>query len=93
MQSMLAVRHVGEIALIGVLTREGDTAPHQLLVKGASLRGIFVGSRGMAIRLNSAIDSCGISPVVDRVFAFEDAVEAYQYQSSSALFGKVVITV
>jgi NADPH:quinone reductase-like Zn-dependent oxidoreductase len=93
MQSMLAVRHAGEIALIGVLTQEGETAPLPLLMKGASLRGIFVGSRAMAIRLNAAIDGCGIEPVVDRVFDFENAAEAYQYQSSSALFGKVVITV
>jgi NADPH:quinone reductase-like Zn-dependent oxidoreductase len=93
MQSMLAVRHAGEIALIGVLTQEGDTTPLPLLTKGASLRGIFVGSRAMAISLNAAIDGCGIKPVVDRVFGFEDAAEAYQYQSSSALFGKVVITV
>jgi NADPH:quinone reductase-like Zn-dependent oxidoreductase len=93
MQSMLAVGHAGEIALIGVLTQEGETAPLPLLMKGASLRGIFVGSRAMAISLNTAIDGCGIKPVVDRVFDFENAAEAYQYQSSSALFGKVVITV
>jgi NADPH:quinone reductase-like Zn-dependent oxidoreductase len=93
MQSMLAVRHAGEIALIGVLTQEGETAPKPLLMKGASLRGIFVGSRAMAISLNAAIDGCGIKPVVDRVFGFENAAEAYQYQSSAALFGKVVITV
>ena len=93
MQSMLAVRYAGEIALIGVLTQEGETAPLPLLMKGASLRGIFVGSRAMAISLNAAIDGCGIAPVVDRVFGFENAAEAFQYQSSSALFGKVVITV
>ncbi|MBC7985535.1 MAG: NAD(P)-dependent alcohol dehydrogenase [Sphingomonadaceae bacterium] len=92
-QSMAAVGFTGEVALIGVLTREGDTAPHALMLKGASLRGIFVGSRGMAERLNAAIDANGIRPVVDRVFAFEEAVEAYRYQASEALFGKVVIRV
>ena len=93
MPSMLAVRHAGEIALIGVLAREGETGPLPLMLKGASLRGIFVGSRGMATRLNAAVDACGIKPVIDRMFAFEDAVEAYRYQSSPALFGKVVIRV
>lgn len=92
-QSMQAVGYGGEIALIGVLTREGDTAPHPLMLKGASLRGIFVGSRAMAERLNAAVDAAGIKPVVDRVFAFEEAVEAYRYQASAALFGKVVIRV
>ena len=92
-QSMQAVGFNGEVALIGVLTREGETGPHALMMKGASIRGIFVGSRGMAQRLNAAIDANGIKPVIDKVFAFEDAAEAYRYQSSAALFGKVVIQV
>lgn len=90
-QSMQAVGFAGEVALIGVLTRQGDTAPHGLMMKGASLRGIFVGSGVMAERLNACIDANGIKPVVDKVFAFEDALDAYRYQASSALFGKVVI--
>ena len=91
-QSIAAVGFGGEIALIGVLTREGDTNPHGLMFKGGSIRGIFVGSRGMACRLNAFIDTHGFRPVIDRTFAFADALEAYRYQSSSALFGKVVIT-
>lgn len=91
-QSITAVGFNGEIALIGVLTREGDTSPHGLMFKGGSIRGIFVGSRGMASRLNAFVDLHGIKPVIDRTFAMESALEAYRYQSSSALFGKVVIT-
>lgn len=91
-QSIAAVGFNGEIALIGVLTREGDTNPHPLMFKGGSIRGIFVGSRGMAGRLHAFIDAHGIKPVIDRTFAMEDALEAYRYQASSALFGKVVIT-
>lgn len=92
-QSIQAVGFNGEIALIGVLTREGDTNPHGLMMKGANLRGIFVGSGAMAERLNDAIDVNGVRPVVDRVFGFEEAREAYRYQSSPSLFGKVVIRV
>lgn len=91
-QSIQAVGFGGEIALIGVLTREGDTSPHGLMFKGASIRGIFVGSRGMAERLNAFIDHHGIKPVVDRSFVMADAKEAYAYQSSPGLFGKTVIT-
>lgn len=91
-QSIAAVAFAGEIALIGVLTREGDTSPHGLMFKGASIRGIFVGSRGMAQRLNAFIDAHGIKPVIDRTFPMEQALEAYRYQSSASLFGKVVIT-
>lgn len=92
-QSYQAVGFGGEVALIGVLTRSGDAGPHAMMIKGASLRGIFVGNRDMAERLNAAIDANAIKPVIDRTFAFEDAVEAYRYQSTSALFGKVVIRI
>ncbi len=92
-QSYAAVGFNGEIALIGVLTREGDANPGSLMFKGASLRGIFVGSAAMARALNAAVDRCSIKPVVDQVFAFDDAKAAYAYQASPDLFGKVVITV
>lgn len=92
-QSMAAVGFSGEIALIGVLTREGETGPHPLMLKGATLRGIFVGSAAMANALNRAIDATGIKPQIDRVFAFDEARQAYQYQASPDLFGKVVIRV
>jgi len=92
-QSMAALGFNGEIAFIGVLSREGSASPRDMMFKAGRLRGIFVGSAGMATRLNAAVDSCAIKPVVDRVFAFEDALAAYEYQASPELFGKVVITV
>ena len=90
-QSIAAVGFGGEVALIGVLTREGDTSPHGLMIKGASLRGIFVGSGAMAQALNAFIDAHGIKPVVDRVFPMAEAKAAFAYQASPELFGKVVI--
>ena len=92
-QSMAAVGFDGEVALIGVLTREGETAPHALMFKGASLRGIFVGSAAMANALNRAIDATGLKPEIGRVFAFDQARQAYEYQSPPDLFGKVVIRI
>lgn len=90
-QSIAAVGFAGEIALIGVLTREGDTSPHGLMLKGASIRGIFVGSKAMALDLNAFIDRHSIRPVVDKVFPMAQVKEAFAYQSSPDLFGKVVI--
>jgi NADPH:quinone reductase-like Zn-dependent oxidoreductase len=90
-QSMQAVGFGGEIGLIGVLSMQGDTNPMPLMLKGASLRGIFVGSATMARELNAFIDMHQLKPVVDREFDFSEAKAAYAYQSSGALFGKVVI--
>jgi NADPH:quinone reductase-like Zn-dependent oxidoreductase len=90
-QSIQAVGFGGEIALIGVLSMQGDANPMPLMIKGASLRGIFVGSAAMARDLNAFVDAHQLQPVVDRVFAFAEAKAAYAYQSSGELFGKVVI--
>jgi NADPH:quinone reductase-like Zn-dependent oxidoreductase len=38
------------------------------------------------------VDAHAIKPVVDRTFAIEKALDAWRYQSSPELFGKVVIT-
>jgi NADPH:quinone reductase-like Zn-dependent oxidoreductase len=90
-QSLQAVGFGGEVALIGVLSMQGESNPMALMVKGASLRGIFVGSAAMARDLNAFVDQHRIKPVVDRVFGFAEAKAAYAYQASAALFGKVVI--
>jgi len=90
-QSIQAIGFGGEIALIGVLSMQGATNPMPLMVKGATLRGIFVGSAAMARDLNTFVDAHRLKPVVDRVFEFADARDAYAYQSSGQLFGKVVI--
>ncbi|MEY4375577.1 MAG: hypothetical protein RJB26_127, partial [Pseudomonadota bacterium] len=69
------------------------THPIGLMFKGASLRGIFVGSVMMARDLNRAVEANGIAPVVDRTFGFDAVLEAFRYQASPGLFGKVVIQV
>lgn len=91
-QSIAAVGYNGEISMIGVLTRDGDTNPRNLMFKGATIRGIFVGSRAMAVRLSDFVEAHEIMPVIDRCFPIEQALDAYHYQASSNLFGKVVIT-
>ena len=93
-KSMQSVAYAGKIALIGVLAGfQGDTNPHPMMRKGASLHGIFVGNRAMLERMNAAIEVNGMKPVVDKVFAFDEALDAYRYQQSGAHFGKVVIRI
>jgi NADPH:quinone reductase-like Zn-dependent oxidoreductase len=92
-RSMQAVAYGGHIALIGFLAGlQGDTTPHPIMRKGASMHGIFVGSRGMFERMNAAIEGNDLHPVIDRVFGFEQAADAFRHQQGGA-FGKVVIRV
>jgi len=93
-KSFQAVGFDGKVALIGVLAGPaGDTSPHPLMFKSASLHGIFVGNRTMFEDMLAAMTVNRIKPVIDKVFAFEDAAEAYRYQMEGKHFGKVVIRV
>ncbi len=89
--SMKAVRAGGQISLIGVLTGGGQVNPMPILMRGIRVQGIFVGSREMFEAMNRAISLARLAPVVDRVFPFGEATEAFRYMESGAHFGKVVI--
>lgn len=93
-KSFQAIGYRGQISLIGVLSgREGDTNPHALMLKNACLKGIFVGSRLMFEQMNEAMSINDVHPVVDKVFPFDKAAEAYAYQLAGKHVGKVVIKV
>jgi len=92
-RSMRSLAQGGKISLIGVLTREGDTNPHTLMLKSGSMHGIFVGNRTMFEQMNRAIEINDIHPVIDRVFKFGDAEASYRYLQSQAHSGKVVISI
>jgi NADPH:quinone reductase-like Zn-dependent oxidoreductase len=93
-RSMNAVRVGGRISLIGLLTGgEGVVNPMPILGKQIQVQGIFVGSREMFEAMNRAITQHQLRPVVDRVFAFDEARDALRYLQSGAHFGKVVIRV
>jgi NADPH:quinone reductase-like Zn-dependent oxidoreductase len=93
-RSMQALARGGKICLIGFLAgREGETNPYPLMYKGGNLHGIFVGDRRMFEEMNRAVAVNRITPVIDRVFSFDDAVAAVRYHASGAFVGKVVISV
>ena len=64
-----------------------------LLFKSARIQGILVGSREMFEGLNRAIAVNQVHPVIDKVFPFEQAREAYRHFESGAHFGKVCIAI
>lgn len=90
-ESFNAVRVGGRISLIGVLAGRGEMNPRPLIAKNLRLQGIFVGSRVMFEQMNAAIALHQLRPVIDRVFAFEEAQAALRHMESGAHFGKIVI--
>lgn len=93
-RSIAAAAMGGSIAVIGGVSGfGGEVNPGSLLASAKRLVGIYVGSRTMLEKVMRLADGAGLQPVVDRVFPFEEAREAYRYMESGAHFGKVVIAV
>lgn len=82
----------GHVALIGGLSEFGGDIPsYALMGKNATASGIYVGSRANFEALNTFLEKHRFKPLIDKVFAYEDAPAAYEYMDSDKLFGKVVI--
>ena len=93
-RTLQAVRVGGSISLMGVLTGfTANLATVSILHKNIKIQGTYVGSVAMFEAMNRAIALHRMKPVVDRVFAFDDAVAALKYLQSGSHFGKVVVSV
>jgi NADPH:quinone reductase-like Zn-dependent oxidoreductase len=94
-KSMNSVAASGQIALIGVLTGFGapDASLFPIVARNVRLDGIYVGSRADFEALNAFLTEHQIHPIIDRVFPFNEAREAFTHLRSGAHFGKVVIAV
>jgi NADPH:quinone reductase-like Zn-dependent oxidoreductase len=90
-KSVKAIKPGGRIALIGVLAGGSGFNPLPLMMKGGTLRGIFVGSRAMFLAMNGLMAEKSIRPVIDRVFPFADTPAALRHLESAGHVGKVVV--
>jgi NADPH:quinone reductase-like Zn-dependent oxidoreductase len=91
-QSAAALRYGGTMSMLGVLTgARGTVNLHAVFHRRQTVRGVYVGSVAMFERLVAAIERTGIRPVIDRVFAFDDAPAAWAHLASAQHLGKVVV--
>lgn len=90
--SVAAASMGGTVAVIGGVSGfGGQLNPASLLAGAKRLVGIFVGSRQMLEDVMRFADVADLKPVVDRVFPFDQAQDAYRYMESGEHFGKIVI--
>jgi NADPH:quinone reductase-like Zn-dependent oxidoreductase len=54
------------------------------LTKAIALRAIAVGSRAQFEATNRAIEVNRLKPVIDRVFSFDEAIDAYHHYEDAA---------
>jgi len=92
-KSIKSVRVGGFIAIIGVVAGAGQIDPRSIIGRAIRLQGIYVGSHETFASMNRAVYSTGLKPVIGRTFAFEEAQQAYEYQTGGSHFGKIVLTV
>jgi NADPH:quinone reductase-like Zn-dependent oxidoreductase len=94
LQSVRACGFGGKIGLIGILSGiETQTEIFPIVPKLVTVFGVYVGSREMFERMNQALGQSGVRPVIDKIFPFASAPEAYEYMATGSHFGKVVIRV
>ncbi|EIW76597.1 alcohol dehydrogenase protein [Coniophora puteana RWD-64-598 SS2] len=100
-KSANAVRYSGCLDLIGFVAKGEHQIPsslggHQIplgvaILKALVIRGIMLGSVTQFEAMNRFIAEHDIHPVVDKVFTFEEAVDAFAYLESQKHVGKLVI--
>ncbi|MGO4214339.1 NAD(P)-dependent alcohol dehydrogenase, partial [Terriglobus sp. YAF25] len=92
-QSIETIRPGGKIAVIGILDGFTSEIPiFPMLQRQVTIRGMVTGSRKMFEEMNEELEKSQIRPVIDTVYSFPDALEAYDHLYRGA-FGKIVIRV
>ena len=94
-QRSIAALGMGGRAMIigGVSGFTGSLDPISLLFGGKTVGGFMVGSTAMLKSLARFVEANNITPIIDSVFDFQDARQAYEYLEAGKHFGKVVIRV
>lgn len=92
-KSLQICNYAARVAVIGLLSGN-ETVLHtrELLKHQIQLRGIFMESTEELRAFVKAVESIKLKPVVNKVFPFQQAKEAYQYLDSQKHVGKVVIS-
>jgi len=91
-KALQALAFDGHIALIGAVSGAAPPIPvGSLIRKSATASGIYVGSRADHERMNAFLSKHKIHPVVDRVFPFDEAPEAFDFMQNGSFMGKIVI--
>ncbi|NLA51136.1 MAG: NAD(P)-dependent alcohol dehydrogenase [Alcaligenaceae bacterium] len=94
MQSLDACKAGAHIALIGILSGVTGQLPlAQALGCQVRLQALIVGSRRQQQEFVRAIEINGLRPVIDKHFALDELVAAFEYQASGKHFGKIVLDI
>ncbi len=93
-KSARCLRKGGRLLFLGTTTG-GDVELdlRSLFVREIELLGVYMGRRSDLFRITELFREGKLRPVVDRVFALEEAAQAHRYLEESRHFGKIVLRV
>ncbi len=92
-ESIASLRPGGLVSVIGIVG--GDQVTCQLtsiLMNNIRIQGLMVGHREMFLAMNKAITVHRTKPVIDRVFAFNEAKQAFSYLEAGQHIGKICLS-
>ncbi|CAE6444736.1 unnamed protein product [Rhizoctonia solani] len=90
--SVKSVKANGHVHVIGAVA--GSIPNGSLAELGeAIVSGHMVGSKAMCERFDAFITQHKIKPVIDRVFGWNEVIEALDYQLTGGHFGKIVVKI
>jgi NADPH:quinone reductase-like Zn-dependent oxidoreductase len=93
-KSIKSVVPGGSVYIIGVLAGTAEqVSVVPVLMQNIRLQGVFVGHREAAQAMMRAFVASDVRPHVDKVFAFDQASEAFSYLEKGGHVGKVVIAI
>ena len=93
-KALEALAFRGHVALIGELSGGADEIPvGPLFGASGQISAVFVGSRADFEALNAFVAEHDVHPVIDRVFDFEQAPQAFEHMAHGDYMGKIVIRV
>lgn len=92
-KSIASAKVNGIVSMIGILSGfDGPAFNLSVALNLLRIHGIYVGNVDMFKSMLNVINEHKIQPVVDQVFDFDDALDAYRHLASAKHFGKIVIT-
>jgi NADPH:quinone reductase-like Zn-dependent oxidoreductase len=97
MESMKAVRQQGHIAIVGIVSGFGgeglNMLPGMLIGNNARIQGLSVGSRENFEDMNRALTQNQSKPIVETVYPWTRAKEAFEDMQAGKHFGKIALTI
>jgi NADPH:quinone reductase-like Zn-dependent oxidoreductase len=94
-ESIRATRIGGSMALIGVLAGapQAEVRLPLIVMQQQRIQGVTVGSTEDLVAMAKAFEQTAMHPVIDQVFPFDKAKDAFAHLASGQHFGKVAISI